>query len=137
MLICKEILKDIWDKMPVRPPESGGILAGKGGKVCLWEYDKGCGARGCVYRPDVNYLNFVIAGWIEEGYDFMGILHVHFGNAEHLSEGDKKYIEKIMKAMPPHINELYFPIVVQPKRKFVPYKAVRDMNGNIKIFLDD
>lgn len=133
MKISREILSEILNCMPSVPPETGGILGGKDGKICLWKYDKGCSGSGCVYSPNVNILNRIIAKWIEQGYDFMGILHVHFGGSVTLSDGDKRYIEKIMRAMPENINNLYFPIVAQPDKIVVSYMACRDMSGNIAI----
>lgn len=137
MQICKEILDDILSNMPMTPPEAGGIIGGKGRKICIWEFDTGYEERGCVYRPNVDYLNKIIAMWLDEGYDFMGILHVHFGEAECLSEGDKRYIEKIVKSMPNSVRQLYFPIVVQPERKFVSYMATRNESGEVKIVSDE
>lgn len=67
----------------------------------------------------------------------MGIVHVHFGGAKTLSDGDKRYIEKIMRAMPDSIRQLYFPIVVQPDRELIPYIAVQNMHGEIEIVSDD
>lgn len=133
MKISREILYEILNCMPSIPPEAGGILGGKEGKISLWKYDKGCSEGGCTYSPNVNILNRVIAEWIEQGYDFMGILHVHFGGSAVLSDGDKRYIEKIMRAMPEYITNLYFPIVVQPDRRVVSYMACKDMPGNITI----
>lgn len=137
MKIGNEILSDVLKRMPSVPPEAGGIIGGKEGRVCLWKYDAGYFERGCAYRPNVQFLNDVIASWIDKGYDFMGIVHVHFGNSNTLSDGDKRYIEKIMRAMPNFIEQLYFPIVVQPKRQFIPYVAYRSEIGEVVIAEDD
>lgn len=137
MYIFSTLLNDILSSMPSVPPEEGGILGGKSGEICIWKYDEGIKERGCVYRPNVDFLNRVISLWMEEGYDFMGILHVHFGGAKLLSEGDKRYIEKIMEAMPDFVKTLYFPLVVQPEKEFVSYKAVLNPQGKLEIVLDD
>lgn len=136
MLIYKEILNDILNNMPSIPPEAGGIIGGKDRHVCIWEFDEGSFAKGCMYYPNVKHLNTLINTWIENDYDFMGILHVHFGGAKALSIGDKKYIEKIMNAMPYSINQLYFPIIVQPTKEFISYKAIRTMQQNVVITPD-
>lgn len=137
MKICKEVLDAILNSMPALPPEVGGIIGGKAGEICIWEFDKGYEEkRCCVYRPNVDHLNRIIAIWIDKGYDFMGIFHVHFGGAKHLSEGDKLYIEKIMKSMPKTIKKLCFPIVVQPERELISYIATRGRFQKIKIIAD-
>lgn len=137
MKIYKKTLNEILNQMPLVPPEAGGIIGGKEMKVCLWKYDMGYSERGCLYSPNVNFLNEVIVEWIEKGYDFMGILHVHFGGSKNLSDGDKKYIEKIMKAMPNSIEKLYFPIVVQPEKQFFSYIAYRSFSHKIVIDTDE
>lgn len=133
MKIYKSILEDILGKMPVIPPEKGGIIGGKNGVVTIWEYDEGHAGRGCVYYPNVEHLNEVIALWIENGLDFMGIFHVHFGSAKTLSKGDISYIERILRAMPDTITRLSFPIVVQPDREMVSYVAQIDSRGEVLI----
>lgn len=133
MKIRKDLLDEILKRMPLVPPEAGGIFGGKEEIVSLWKYDKGYPEKGCAYSPNVSALNRVIEKWIEQGYDFMGILHVHFGGSATLSNGDKRYIESIMRAMPEYITKLYFPIVVQPDGIVVSYMACKDMSGNITI----
>lgn len=137
MKIYNEILNEVLNHMPSVPPETGGIIGGKEGRVCLWKYDIGYSEKGCAYRPNVNFLNEVIATWIDKGYDFMGILHVHFGGSKALSDGDKRYIEKIMRAMPGSVEQLYFPLVVQPEKQFVSYVAYQNLQGEITIAADE
>lgn len=137
MKIHNETLNEVLNQMPIVPPEAGGIIGGKEGQVSLWEYDAGYLAKGCSYCPNVNFLNDIIESWIDRGYDFMGILHVHFGGSKCLSSGDKKYIEKIMKAMPDSIEKLYFPIVVQPNKQLFSYMAYQDFMGEIVIEADE
>ncbi|HBA69691.1 MAG TPA: hypothetical protein DCZ40_10100 [Lachnospiraceae bacterium] len=137
MKIHNETLNIVLNQMPLVPPEAGGIIGGKEGQIILWEYDAGYFAKGCSYCPNVNFLNEVIAAWLDKGYDFMGIVHVHFGGSKFLSDGDKKYIEKIMKAMPNSIGKLYFPIVVQPDKQIFSYVAYRSFGDEIVINADD
>lgn len=137
MKIYYETLNKALKQMPSAPPEAGGIIGGKDDRICLWEYDAGYSPKGCSYRPNVFFLNEVIAAWMDKGYDFMGILHVHFGGSEILSDGDKKYIVKIMKAMPDFIKKLYFPIIVQPDGKLISYEAYQDSRGEVIIDKDE
>ena len=67
----------------------------------------------------------------------MGIFHVHFFCVDTLSEGDIKYMERIMHAMPETIRKLYFPLVVQPHTKCVPYVAYKEKEGKILIRQDE
>lgn len=136
MQIYKDILNDIQNRMPSIPPEAGGILGGKNGQICIWEFDAGYKESGCIYHPNVEYLNNIIATWINNGFDFMGILHIHFGGSRYLSKGDYIYIEKIMNSMPNSIRQLYFPLLTQPEKSFISYRAVRNFWGNIKIKSD-
>lgn len=131
--IYDEIFNEMVKQMPVIPPEAGGIMGGKEGRVCRWKFDKGFSPKGCSYSPDVYVLNEIIAEWIDEGYDFMGIVHVHFGGARGLSDSDKNYIEKIMKAMPDYVEKLYFPIVVQPEGQLFSYVAYQNSLGETVI----
>lgn len=137
MKIKDEIITEIVECMPCVPPEAGGIIGGREGAVCLWQYDAGYFERGCVYSPNVEFLNKVIADWADQGCDFMGVFHVHFGGAKDLSDGDKKYIERILRAMPDFIKKLYFPIIVQPEKKFVSYVAYRKGQGHVEIEKDE
>ena len=133
MKIYQNILENILEKMPVVPPEKGGIIGGKNGVVTVWEYDEGYAGSGCVYYPNVEHLNEVIASWIENGLDFMGIYHVHFGNARTLSKGDISYIERILSTMPDTVTQLSFPIIVQPDKEMVSYVAQIDFRGEVLI----
>ncbi len=137
MKIRNEILHEILGHMPEVPPEAGGIIGGKDGRVCLWEYDAGYDTRGCAYCPNVDFLNKVIETWVGQGYNFMGILHVHFGGSRELSGGDKRYIERIMRAMPLYITQLYFPIIVQPDAEMVSYVAYKSLSDDITILKDE
>lgn len=137
MKIYYGILDEILKAMPSLPPEKGGIIGGKEGKICHWEYDDGYPGKGCMYCPNVEFLNKIIALWMNKGYDFMGIVHVHFGGSKELSDGDKRYIEKIMRAMPDSIEKLFFPIVVQPEKQIVSYVANRGLFGQVRIVTDE
>lgn len=70
-------------------------------------------------------LNDVIKEWQKNSIIFMGIYHTHFWNVDvdTLSENDKEYIKKIMDNMPEEIGQLYFPLVLMPKREVICYAA--------------
>lgn len=137
MKIKQEVLKDIYKAMPVIPPEIGGIIGGKNDVVSIWHKDIGVYSRGCMYSPNVRELNLIIEQWGKQEVFFMGIFHVHFWGVDTISEGDIVYIKQIMNAMPEVINKLYFPIIVQPLNKCIPYIAYRGKNNEIIIRQDE
>lgn len=137
MRISDNILKEILNQMPVNPPEEGGIIGGTEGRVCIWRHDRGYPERGGAYRPNVEYLNKVIAEWMDSGFVFMGIFHVHFGGSKALSDSDRGYIKRIMGVMPESIEKLYFPLVVQPERQWVSYVAYRNSKEKITVAKDE
>jgi len=136
MKIEKKILEDIINKMPDKPPEVGGILGGKDNIVSQYHLDLSSSNGGCYYSPNVQMLNEVIRNWSVKKIDFLGLFHTHFWGVSTLSDGDIEYITRIMQAMPKHIKQLFFPIIVIPDRMMVSYVAVRDEN-KINIINDD
>lgn len=132
-----KILKSVIAAMDaaVQPYEIGGILGMRKGDVIdevAMDVISSIPVRQCSYTPNVNYLNQVLEQWQKNEIIFRGIFHIHFAGVRTLSEGDRKYIEAIMQAMPEDIDYLYFPIFVLPKRELVCYKAVF-INGCIDI----
>lgn len=127
-----DITKEVYAKM-IRGVagaayETGGILGENAGVVCHIELDMGLGQPGlnkCYYSPDTKKLNTCISVWQKHNINFCGIFHSHLGNNETLSEGDLRYIRRIMFAMPEQIEKLYFPLIVLPQNKMKLFTAVR------------
>lgn len=98
---------------PQVPPEVGGILGGENGIIKYAIID--IGEKACTniiqYVPDVSFINHQISIWNSNGIDFCGIFHTHSKKWPTLSLEDKNYIKTIMKAMPEHVEKLYFPLV--------------------------
>ncbi len=127
MKILTDVYKCICNSVPSAPPEIGGILGSINGDVCKCQIDQGCSKScGCFYSPNVDILNKTINGWQRDGILFHGIFHTHFLGVQTLSDGDITYINAILHAMPAYIHELYFPIVVLPEKRMVPYLATRN-----------
>ena len=106
--------------------ETGGILGAKNSRQIITEVFldiNEVSTHPCSYVPSVDLLNNQIAKWDSENIKFKGLFHTHFAGVKTLSEGDKSYIKKIMKAMPEDIRYLYFPIFVIPENVMVPYYA--------------
>lgn len=138
MYITKEAYAKIIGGIAEADYETGGILGETAGVVCHVELDEGMGQPGlnkCYYSPDTQKLNKCISVWQKHYINFCGIFHSHLGNNETLSEGDLRYIRKIMFAMPEQIKKLYFPLIVLPQNKMKLFAAVR-CGQEIKIVED-
>lgn len=124
MKIEQVIYEQILRNQKVMPPETGGILGGYKNIICANQFDEGVQTeRKCSYTPNTKMLNEIIRKWHKNNIIFMGIYHTHFFDVGTLSEGDKKYIKTILKSMPEIIEQLYFPLVIMPKRKMICYVA--------------
>lgn len=130
MRICRSIFNEIINIPAEAPPEVGGIIGGYGGIVTDHHLDIGVNSdRACSYTPNVSLLNTIISEWATEGIQFMGIYHTHFFNVQTLSDGDIRYINRILLSMPTEIDLLYFPLVVFPSRTMVCFKAIKEAGG--------
>lgn len=111
---------------PLVPPETGGILGGKNHIISDCVFDSGSNISNGydIYAPDTKRLNRVIRKWSEIGIEFYGIFHSHFPNGTMLSNGDKRYVKRIVLNMPMGIDSLYFPIVF-PQESMVVYRVDR------------
>ena len=118
--------------------EEGGLLGSSTGKVidCFFpDYQASIKTKNS-YTPNIFYLNQQLQEWEKNEITFCGIIHSHLTNTPKLSDADIRYIEKIMKAMPNSIKQLYFPLIVQPKTQFISYKAVRNLWNKVNIQSD-
>ncbi len=135
-----KILKTIYDLLlhetPLLPPETGGIIGGSDGIITEAYFDKGNSllTTPSIYVPNIKVLNQVITNWDKEDIEFCGIFHSHYSRDRALSPGDKKYIKKIMRVMPPQVCYLYFPIIL-PQKTIIGYRASR-CDSNIHIACD-
>lgn len=126
MKITADVCRHILNAMPAKPPEIGGILGGTDDIISRYQLDNGRNEGcGCFYSPDVDVLNTTIKAWQREEILLRGIFHTHFFGVDTLSDGDISYITAIMKAMPLSIDQLYFPLIVLPEKRIVPFSAVR------------
>lgn len=106
------------------PPEAGGIIGKRDNIICAYLHDTKtqCIDR-ATYIPDIEWMNCMIQEWAYSGIEFAGIVHSHPKECSTLSGPDRAYICEIMNAMPTHITELYFPIIL-PGEGMYAYKAV-------------
>lgn len=137
MLMFRSVFDEIVNVTIDAPPEIGGIIGGDRDIVKKHYLDIGVTSdRACSYTPNVTLLNTIISEWATEGIQFMGIYHTHFYDVQTLSEGDIRYINKILLSMPAGIELLNFPLVVFPSRIMVCFKAIKK-SGIVEICKDD
>lgn len=92
-----ELYDEICEALSCMPPETGGILGRKNGKITCFYYDSaGSRSENC-YIPDVDVLNQQILNWKKNNIEFAGIVHSHWENEE-LSAQDFRYGRQIARA---------------------------------------
>lgn len=136
MNILYSTLLNILSTCPTVPPETGGIIGETAGIVTHYMFDSGnCFSNGYdVYAPNVTLINRTITYWAHKKIRFCGIYHSHFPDGVDLSESDRRYIKRIMAAVPQERVSLFFPIVL-PRKEMIAYRA--DRNGTqIRILRD-
>ena len=124
MLITKEAFNELIN-CPIVPPEMGGILLGNSSRIDIVIFDPGIKEHknsGIKYIPDVEFLNKCLSNYSEQGKRFFGMFHTHARQWKNLSNDDIHYIKNVMRAMPPEIKYLYFPLVF-PGENVKAYKA--------------
>lgn len=137
MKIRKEVLSEIVHTIPFVPPETGGLIGGTDGIITCYVLDTGSALSNGydIYAPDTSFLNRTIQQWNRQSINLYGLFHSHFPCGTRLSGEDEKYIGKIMRALPKHIDHLYFPIVL-PREKMIVYRADR-FDEHIMIVSED
>ena len=134
MIISRKIYEEMI-RLPMVPPEIGGILGEKEGIICYSFLDQTTqSAERAIYCPNTQILNHVINEWNEKQIRFAGFFHTHLPEQIKLSNADRGYIDKIVEAFSETCEHLYFPIVI-PGIKVLSYNAVRE-NGSTLVFED-
>lgn len=128
-----KILSELYDRLlaevPPPPPETGGILGARGGIVCAAYFDFGRShSTRAVYEPDIARLNGQIVDWEQSEITFCGMFHSHLPGADTLSDGDRRYIARILAQMPVQIQTLFFPVIL-PEKRLVAFRAARTSTG--------
>lgn len=131
MKMQRAVYDEILQTCPAVPPESGGLLGGRGGVITQYIADLGLGNGYDRYVPNVQVLNAVLAEWQKDGVQFCGLYHSHFPQGERLSDADVFYIETILRATANAADTLYFPLVF-PKEKMIAYRAALS-DGQVRI----
>ncbi|MDO4154763.1 MAG: hypothetical protein Q4E21_07940 [Clostridia bacterium] len=131
MKMQRAVYDEILQTCPAVPPESGGLLGGRGGVITQYIADSGLGNGYDRYAPNVQVFNAVLAEWQKDGVQFFGLYHSHFPQGERLSDADVFYIETILRATANAADTLYFPLVF-PKEKMIAYRVALS-DGQVQI----
>lgn len=138
MKITRDAYLKLLHAFPAVPPEAGGILGRAEGSAAvthfvfdagLPQYDR------AVYTPDTAFLNAQIAALAAQGIRFCGIVHSHPPGQTTLSGADLLYARRVLAAMPPSVETLYFPIVL-PFEAIIPFSISRKNGAMIKETLE-
>ncbi len=136
MRFNESAFSDLYDKVGVLPPETGGILLGspEDSIVQKFVFDPSGKTSSAAYDPDVDFLNGELDKARKEGLELLGFVHSHPRGVSKLSSdmgngiGDLGYIKKILDAFP-HLDRFLVPIVFSSHDgafEIMPYIAFRD-----------
>lgn len=92
---------DILQHIASRPAESGGILLGPIGsnEVTHFHFDYAGSCTSSSYSPDhVGLGRRMKQKWLPSGLDMKGFAHSHPGRLDWLTDGDLRYIRRLMLA---------------------------------------
>jgi proteasome lid subunit RPN8/RPN11 len=110
------------------PPESGGILLGPVGSdlVTDFYFDASARCTGATYAPDhLTLQRKMCEHWLPNGLDMKGFAHSHPGGFDRLSEGDLRYIGRLL-AKNPDMNVFAAPIIVPEQFRVRAIVVLRD-----------
>ena len=124
MIVTSDVYRQLC-AFPAVPPETGALLGcDESELVCAFCFDKGISEmNSAVYRPCADRLNAILMEWAKAGIRFCGLAHSHPPTQRTLSNGDKAYIQSLIRGLPPKFGPLYFPIVL-PHAGVFTYRAV-------------
>lgn len=141
MKINKRILDYVINNLPNEKYESGGLLGSDiNGNIVRVVLDNGIDTGACrsySYYPDIRLFNKCIVEWASSNICFAGIFHTHYSNTAVLSDADCCYINKIFSVVSDNIGVLYFPLILMPYKRFVPFFARMNNFGVVEIIKDD
>lgn len=121
--IGESVLEKIVFGCPQVPPETGGFLGVKNNVIVDFVFDAGQGQNNFgSYSPDTGLLKHTCNVWKSRGILLAGIAHSHISGRENLSNGDRKYISKILESNIGIIDMLLFPIII-PGVELIMYSA--------------
>lgn len=121
--IEKSVLEKIVFGCPQVPPEIGGFLGMKNNIIADFVFDSGREQNNFgSYSPDTELLKHTCNAWKSRGIFLAGIAHSHISGRESLSNGDRKYILRILKSNTGKIDMLLFPIII-PGKELIMYSA--------------
>ena len=118
---------DILRHIASRPAESGGILLGPTGsdEVTHFHFDYAGSCTSSSYSPDHVGLGRRMKGeWIPSGLDLKGFAHSHPGRLDWLTDGDLRYIRRLLRANP-DMEVFVAPVVIPIEFRMRPIVVLR------------
>ena len=112
--ISRHVICQIMCTVGAHLPETGGILLGPIGSsdITGFFFDITAECSNTTYTPDVVTLRRKMQEeWLPSGIDFKGFCHSHPGGFDRLSEGDLRYIRRLLDKNP-DIKVFAAPIVI-------------------------
>ena len=126
--IRKQVLHDIMYSLASRNPESGGILLGPIGTTDVTDFyfDKNAKCTSGTYSPDIETLRHHLKTVCQpRNIDFKGFAHSHPKEYDKPSQGDIRYIKRLL-AINPEDSMFFAPIIIAHQFRMVPYVIQRE-----------
>lgn len=126
--MARDAYRQVLHDLTSRPPEAGCLLLGPIGSddVTGSFFDASAGCSGATYTPDHVTLNRRLKEeWMPSGIDFKGFAHSHPGTFGQLSDGDLRYIARLL-AKNGDMAVFAAPIVVPAEFRLCPFIVTRD-----------
>jgi hypothetical protein len=122
MSMSRHVVCQIMCTVGVHAPETGGILLGPIGTSDITDFyfDSTARCSGATYSPDhLTLRKKMREEWLPAGIDFKGFVHSHPGSFDRLSEGDLRYIRRLLDKNP-DIKAFAAPIVIPGEFRLRP-----------------
>ena len=139
LLMSWEVMMQIELSIGDLSAEHGGVLGGSHaeGVVRAFHFDRSARRTGATYSPDTRSLRQLFAeNWNPCGINMLGFVHSHPPGVSRPSGGDLIYAERILAANP-FLTRLILPIIITTVDtgtfELLPYAAVRDRNGSVRV----
>jgi proteasome lid subunit RPN8/RPN11 len=126
--MSRQVVCQIMCTIGVHAPETGGILLGPIGShhVTDFYFDSTARVTISTYTPDHLTLRRKLKEeWLPAGLDFKGFCHSHPGRFDRLSDGDLRYIARLLEKNP-DIAAFPAPIIIPSEFRLRPIVVLRD-----------
>jgi proteasome lid subunit RPN8/RPN11 len=126
--ISRHVVCKIMCSVGAHGPETGGILLGPidSSEITDFYFDVTAQCTGATYSPDhLTLRRKMKEEWLPAGIDFKGFVHSHPGSFDRLSDGDLRYIRRLLDKNP-DIEAFAAPIVIPREFRLRPIVVLRE-----------